>query len=94
MKVAIIGCGWLGKALAHALKAQSIDVLGTGQREASVSALKALNIDVLQLSLPLTEALSPLSLTALSQCNVWVIAITPQLRKGETNYPEKIQDII
>ncbi|GLX87383.1 NAD(P)-dependent oxidoreductase [Thalassotalea loyana] len=94
MKVAIIGCGWLGKALAHALKAQSIDVLGTGQSEASVSALNALNIDALQLSLPLTEALSPLSLTTLSQYNVWVIAITPQLRKGETNYPEKIQDIM
>lgn len=42
MKVAIIGCGYVGKAVAQQWKAQGLDVLVTTTREEKVAALSAI----------------------------------------------------
>ncbi|QOL26007.1 SDR family NAD(P)-dependent oxidoreductase [Thalassotalea sp. LPB0316] len=94
MSVAIIGCGWLGKALAKTLQADGIDVLGTCQSEASTKALTELSISAMPLSLPLVAPLTGPHLAKLTKHSTWIIAITPQLRKGRVDYPEKIAQLV
>ena len=93
MSVSIIGCGWLGQALAASLQADKISVLASYQSQATLEKLKNLNIAAIQLSLPLSD-LSVKNFAALFQQKILVIAIPPQLKKGKLDYPLKIQQLV
>tara|TARA_R110002167_G_scaffold34573_2_gene110407 strand:+ start:61600 stop:62526 length:927 start_codon:yes stop_codon:yes gene_type:complete len=90
--VGIIGCGWLGKALAINLLAKNISVLATSSKLENVTQLNQQSISAQQLTLP-AEA------TQLGQHDVFtkqslVIAITPQFRQERTDYAEKITQLV
>lgn len=90
--VGIIGCGWLGKALAGSLSQKNIQVLATSSKLENVDKLLKQSINAQPLTLPADEV-------ALFQHDVFkqeclVIAITPQYRQGRTDYPEKVKQLI
>ncbi len=93
MSVAIIGCGWLGSALAtHLLKA-SVNVIGTCQSDVSLQKLQDLGIRGIKLVLPFDNEPDEAVFDQLS-ADTWVISITPQLRKGRIDYPLKIEQLV
>lgn len=94
--VSIIGCGWLGQALASQLIEENIPVAGSYQSSATKAKLNALGIDALKLVLPLSvdTACNELSYAQLFQQNTLVIAIPPQLKKGQTDYPRKVAELV
>ena len=100
--VSIIGCGWLGQALAQRLLASHTKLIASYQSEQSHDKLKALNIPATQLILPLVDDLmnsQHLDNIAgvdpqLFQQNVLIIAIPPQLKKGRVDYPLKIKQLV
>ena len=102
MSVSIIGCGWLGQALAQALLAENIEVLASYQSQSTLEKLNSLNIPSTQLMLPITADINELENNldiagveqALFQQDVLVIAIPPQLKKGRLDYPLKIQQLV
>lgn len=102
MSVSIIGCGWLGQALATRLMANKIDVIASYQSKKTQDKLAELAIPATKLILPLSdEVLSADSLdnitnvdVSLFQQPVLIIAIPPQLKKGRVDYPLKIQQLI
>lgn len=90
--IGIIGCGWLGKALARNLLAKNITVLATSGKLENVVKLTQQSISAQQLTLPMDEA-------ELAQHDVFtqqslVIAITPQLRQGRADYADKIMQLV
>lgn len=102
MSVSIIGCGWLGQALAQVLLAENIEVLASYQSQSTLEKLNSLNIPSTQLMLPITAGINELENNldiagveqALFQQDVLVIAIPPQLKKGRLDYPLKIQQLV
>lgn len=90
--VGIIGCGWLGKALAANLLAKNISVLATSSQSENVTKLNNQHIDAQQLTLP-AETIKLVRHDVFSQKNL-IIAITPQYRQGRTDYAEKIQQLV
>ena len=102
MSVSIIGCGWLGQALAPVLLAENIQVLASYQSESTLEKLNRLNIPSTQLMLPIATDISEFDSNteiagvdkALFQQDVLVIAIPPQLKKGRLDYPLKIQQLV
>lgn len=90
--VGIIGCGWLGKPLAASLLEQGISVLATSSQQANVDKLNQQGITAQQLLLPAnTEELNQHEIFA-QQC--LVIAITPQFKKGQTDYAKKVEQLV
>lgn len=90
--VGIIGCGWLGKALASSLLAKNISVLATSGKAENVVKLTNQSIVAQQLTLLADE-------TELAQHDVFtqqslVIAITPQFRHGKADYADKIKQLV
>jgi len=90
--VGIIGCGWLGKALAASLLKQKSLVLATSSQQCNVEHLHKLGIKAQKLLLPS-------NLKKLSQHDVFtqqclVIAITPQFKQGRTDYAKKIAQLV
>tara|TARA_R110000744_G_scaffold74391_2_gene148601 strand:+ start:2565 stop:3440 length:876 start_codon:yes stop_codon:yes gene_type:complete len=102
MSASIIGCGWLGQALAQRLLASNIDIMASYQSPQTGERLSALNIPATQLSLPLVDdvlSINHLDNTLgvdprLFQQNVLIIAIPPQLKKGRLDYPLKVQQLV
>lgn len=102
MSISIIGCGWLGQALASALLAEDFQVLASYQSQATLEKLNRLNIPATQLALPITANIFGVKNNAdiagvdnaLFQHDVLVIAIPPQLKKGRLDYPLKIQQLV
>jgi nucleoside-diphosphate-sugar epimerase len=90
--IAIIGCGWLGKALAKELILDEVSFVGTCQSEQSLIMLKNMQIPSIQLRLPLTGSIS--DICGLLDREVMVIAIPPQLKKGQTDYVAKIAQLV
>ena len=92
ISVGIIGCGWLGKALAISLLDKNISVLATSGKLENVDKLNQQSIMAQQLTLPAAAA-------QLAQHNVFtthslVIAITPQFRQGRIDYADKIRQLV
>lgn len=90
--VGIIGCGWLGKALAASLLEKNISMLATSSKLDNVEQLNKQSIIAQQLMLPTDN-------TKLAQHDVFtkqnlVIAITPQFKQGRTDYAEKIAQLV
>jgi nucleoside-diphosphate-sugar epimerase len=89
--VGIIGCGWLGKALASELIEMQHSVVVTTQNTDKKVQLEQQGITTELLSLPINEVEQ--KFTVFDQ-DCLVIAITPQLRQGRIDYPEKIEQLI
>jgi nucleoside-diphosphate-sugar epimerase len=90
--VAIIGCGWLGLALTKQLLTEKYRVAVTTQSVDKQNTLLASNIDAELLSLPVNDPKSVV-LSAFNQ-EVLVISITPQIRQGRSDYPEKVAQLV
>ena len=89
--VGIIGCGWLGKALAKALIADSHSVMVTTQSADKKTLLEQQGIATELLTLPVTHIEKE---QFVFQKSCLVIAITPQFRQGKIDYPEKITQLV
>ncbi|AAZ28312.1 MULTISPECIES: SDR family oxidoreductase [Colwellia] len=90
--VGIIGCGWLGSALAYQLKNQDIAVLATRSNIDNIEQLKSQGIEAEVLSLPAEQAQLNTHPIFKQQC--LVIAITPQFRQGRVDYADKVQQLV
>ncbi len=90
--VGIVGCGWLGSALAHQLIAKGITVLATRSNTDNAEQLKNQGIDAIVLSLPAEQEL--LNSHAIFKQQCLVIAITPQFRQGRVDYADKVKQLI
>jgi nucleoside-diphosphate-sugar epimerase len=92
LSVGIIGCGWLGKPLANNLIKKGVSVLATSSQQCNVEQLNKQGIEAQQLVLPSnTKQLSQHTVFT-QQC--LVIAITPQFKKGQTDYGIKIEQLV
>lgn len=104
--VGIIGCGWLGTALAKALIAQQVNVFATTNSVNSSDLLIEQGITAQPLALPITESravalpeidsemAAQLACHPVFQQQQLVIAIPPQLKQGKSDYPEKIKQLV
>lgn len=90
--VGIIGAGWLGAKLAQTLISRHFSVQATTQSSERIERLTLDNIPVEQLVLPI-DGQEVSQLHAFTQ-QVLVVCIPPQLKKGRTDYPLKIQQIV
>ena len=90
--VAIVGCGWLGTALAKSLVAQQVNVKATTTRVDKITLLAKLGITAELLVLPSNE--QRLENHSIFQQQQLVIAITPQLKYGKKDYAKKITNLI
>ncbi|GAA5132344.1 NAD(P)H-binding protein [Thalassotalea piscium] len=90
--VAIIGCGWLGQALTMHLLAHNYTVVGTGQSLERLTQISALGAIAERLVLPLNTADS--NTYQCFNCQTLVIAITPQMRSGKTDYALKLAQVV
>ncbi|MGB1201268.1 MAG: SDR family NAD(P)-dependent oxidoreductase [Cognaticolwellia aestuarii] len=102
MSVSIIGCGWLGQALATVLLSENIPVLASYQSQATLEKINRLNIPATPLVLPLAVDINATESTsntvgvdqALFENDVLIIAIPPQIKKGKLDYPLKIKQLV
>jgi len=90
--VAIIGCGWLGHALTKQLQANKYKVTVTTQNKEKKQKLILDNINAELLTLPVHHPKSVV-LSAFSH-ETLIISITPQIRQGRSDYPEKIAQLV
>lgn len=90
--VGIIGCGWLGSALAHQLQGKGIKVVATRSNSDNVEQLVSQSIDASVLLLPNKQSELNGHPVFKSQC--LVIAITPQFKQGRADYGDKIDQLI
>ena len=90
--VGIIGCGWLGYALAKKLLNDKYRVIVTTQNEEKKQKLLKDGIDAELLSLPVNE--TEVMLLSVFNHKALIISITPQIRQGRNDYPEKVAQII
>jgi nucleoside-diphosphate-sugar epimerase len=90
--VGIVGCGWLGKALAKKLQQRHIPVLATSSQVCNVDLLNAQGIKAQQLMLPADE--KQLAAHEVFSQHQLIIAITPKFKKGRADYPEKIAQLL
>jgi len=86
--VGIIGCGWLGKALATRLLEKGRSVLATTSKASNVEQLGAMGINAQQLTLP--TSVEQLIAHDIFAQHCLVIAIPPQFRLGKADYADKI----
>jgi nucleoside-diphosphate-sugar epimerase len=92
ISVGIVGCGWLGKALAASLLEQGTSVLATSSQECNVEKLKQQGIKAKQLLLP--SAPEQLNHHEIFSQQCLVIAITPQFKKGQAEYAIKVAQLV
>ncbi len=94
--VGIIGCGWLGTAVAKALLAENINVLATRSTSENLAVLTDQGISAETLLLPVTTADSVAQLTQhrVFKQQTLVIAITPQFKQGRSDYGEKVVQLV
>jgi nucleoside-diphosphate-sugar epimerase len=91
LSVGIIGCGWLGTALALSLLKTQAKVIATTTSATKQENLTRLGITTNLLTLPCAiKALNKLPIFKQQQL---VICITPQLKYGKYDYAEKIANI-
>jgi nucleoside-diphosphate-sugar epimerase len=94
--VGIIGCGWLGKALAIEIGNQQCDVIATVRNQNKVTELASEGINAETLVLPFlveNEGESKTKSLVFQQKSL-VICIPPQLKQGKSDYPEKLNQIV
>ncbi len=90
-RIGIMGCGWLGKALAKTLLAEGYQVKGTTTSSDKLDALSDLGIAAFLIQLHENEISGDL-LLFLKDLDVLVVNIPPRLRKaGAENYVKKMR---
>lgn len=94
--VGIIGCGWVGQALAQDLLEDNFNVIGTTTQLSKLPLLSSKGITAKVLCLPCVTATDSLSLQQheVFQQDILIIAITPGFKKGDKLYPEKIAQLV
>ena len=92
--VGIIGCGWLGIALAKKLIAASDNVLATTAHTESSDKLSADSIPSHPLSLPSQLSTIALAKTPIFSMSQLVICLPPRIKSGQSDYPDKIKQIV
>jgi nucleoside-diphosphate-sugar epimerase len=90
--VGIIGCGWLGSALAHQLQGNGVKVAATRSNSDNVEQLISDGIDASVLLLPNEQ--SELNDHAVFNSQCLVIAITPQFKQGRADYGDKVAQLV
>ena len=90
--VGIIGCGWLGSALAQQLIKEGVAVLATRSNSDNAAQLQSEGVEAKVLSLPAEQGRLNSHVIFNQQC--LVIAITPQFRQGRLDYAEKVQQLV
>lgn len=90
--VGIIGCGWLGTALAEKLQQQAISVCATRSNDANSQALNEQGISAQTLLLPAAQQVVNQHSIFKQQCII--IAITPQFRHGRVDYADKVNQLV
>ena len=89
-KVAIIGCGWAGKALAQSLTQDGISVVATTRSRDNFPNLVEVGCQPVEFELPLSAG---------EECNwldgsdAMIIAITPQFKQGTHDYNVKVAQL-
>ncbi|NMP33548.1 SDR family oxidoreductase [Thalassotalea sp. M1531] len=89
--IAIVGCGWVGRALADQLVSQHIKVTATTTSDEKLSELRSLGCIAQKLLLPESQSQA---FEWLSGVDTLMISITPRFKRGETNYPEKVAQLV
>ena len=93
LKIAIIGCGWLGLPLAKKLIQENFIVKGSTTSKEKISVLKTEKIEPFLIDLNKNLDKEILN-SFLENINVLIINIPPKIRKEKTiNYYNKIQKI-
>lgn len=93
-KIAIMGCGWLGKALAQSLIAQGHHVRGSVTNKNGLEDLRNLNIEPFLIKLS-NEAIIGNVNAFLEELDILVIAFPPGLRKNpKANYANRIKILV
>ncbi len=90
--VGIIGCGWLGTALAKRLQAQGVQVTATRSSAVNSAQLTSQGIHTYELLLPAKQEV--LNSHAIFNAQCLIIAITPQFRQGRNDYAEKVAALV
>jgi len=90
--VGIVGCGWVGSALAHQLKGKGVKVLATRSNSDNVEQLNSQGIDASVLLLPNKQSELNDHPVFNSQC--LVIAITPQFKQDRADYGDKVEQLV
>jgi len=90
--VGIIGCGWLGKALAHQLQERAVKVLATRSNSENVEQLKSQDINASVLLLPNKQ--NELNDHPVFDSQCLIIAITPQFKQGRVDYGDKVEQLV
>ena len=90
--IVIIGCGWLGLSLADRLIRRDIPVIATRPTENGVETLLSRNITTILLSLN-PELYAPY-LSRIANSDIAVVLIPPRASRGQTNYPEQIEQLV
>ena len=89
-KIGIIGCGWLGKALANHLKQWNYRVKVTTRTQDKLNKLVSENFDCCLFST--TEGIEVFN--PVFEQDIIIIAITPGFKRGLTDYAENIAKIV
>ncbi|MDG1930212.1 MAG: NAD(P)H-binding protein [Flavobacteriaceae bacterium] len=93
-KIAIMGCGWLGKALAQSLIAKGYHVRGSVTTENHLEGLRNLGIEPFLIKLN-NEAITGNLTAFLKEVDTLVIAFPPGLRKNpKANYANRIKILV
>lgn len=92
LSVGIVGCGWLGSALAQQLIKEGVAVLATRSNSDNTAQLQSEGVEAKVLSLPAEQGRLNSHVIFNQQC--LVIAITPQFRQGRLDYAEKVQQLV
>ncbi|GHF82248.1 NAD(P)-binding domain-containing protein [Thalassotalea marina] len=87
----IVGCGWLGYALAQKAIQQNVSVVATSQNAEKLVTLEQEGICSHQLILPFENSDQHYPVF---DCEVLIICITPQFRQGKKDYPDKIKQLV
>ncbi|QSX35093.1 NAD(P)H-binding protein [Shewanella avicenniae] len=92
-RIAVVGCGWFGLPLAKSLLSSGLEVLGTKTTQAGVDALNQQGIKGERLCLGEAGTASSLQ-QLLVDVDALVVNIPPGLRRGETDYLDKLQALV
>lgn len=93
MKISILGCGWLGFALAQSLEKQGHKVKGSTTRSEKLSELRQAGIEPLWLQL--TPEPKGIGWDYLLDCDVLIINIPPRLEKAGTDFhPAQMRNLV
>ena len=92
--ISILGCGWLGKALADALLKKGYAVNGSVRSEKKRDALKAIGITPYVLQVENTEILGDFK-SFLSAADIIITAFPPGIRRNpNANYAARIKQVL